>query len=101
MEHPVPLDMRVVQALKQSPMALDIYMWLTYRMSYLKRRTLIPLSALSLQFGTEYTRLRDLKRNFKHHFAVVRMFYPQARITEDSQRGLTLYPSRPQVLPKP
>ncbi len=99
-EHPVPLDMRVVQALKQSPMALDIYMWLTYRMSYLKRKTLIPWAALELQFGTEYSRLRDFKRNFKHHLASVRMFYPQARITDESGRGLTLYPSRPHVLKK-
>jgi hypothetical protein len=97
-EHPVPLDMRVVQALKQSPMALDIYMWLTYRMSYLKRKTLIPWAALELQFGSEYKRTRAFKENFKHHLAAVRLFYPQARITEDRSKGLILYPSRPQVL---
>ncbi len=35
----VPIDMR---ALKQSPLALDIYHMLTHRMSYLKSPTVIP-----------------------------------------------------------
>ena len=29
--HPVPLDMRTLQALKSSSLALDIYAWLAYR----------------------------------------------------------------------
>jgi len=34
----VPIDLRALYALKRSPMALDIYCWLTFRMSYLKRK---------------------------------------------------------------
>ena len=34
-DRPVPIDMRALRALKKSPMALDLYSWLTYRMSYL------------------------------------------------------------------
>ena len=30
---PVPVDMRALKALKQSPFALDVYSWLTYRFS--------------------------------------------------------------------
>ena len=30
-DRPVPIDMRAMKALKRSPMALDIYTWLTYR----------------------------------------------------------------------
>ena len=33
--HAVPIDLRALKALKSSPLALDIYSWLTYRMSYL------------------------------------------------------------------
>jgi len=36
-ERPVPVDMRALRALRRSPLALDIYTWLTYRMSYLRR----------------------------------------------------------------
>ena len=35
-ERPVPVDFRALKALR-SPLALDIYCWLTYRMSYLER----------------------------------------------------------------
>ena len=38
----------------RSPMALDLYSWLTYRMSYLERLTGIPWGALQLQFGADY-----------------------------------------------
>jgi len=38
---PVPLDLRAVRILKQSPLALDLYAWATRRVSYLERPTLI------------------------------------------------------------
>jgi hypothetical protein len=99
-DRPVPLDLRVMQAIKQSPLALDIYAWLTYRMSYLKRKTTIPWAALRLQFGTEYTRLRDFKFHFLEQLRAVKMLYSHARFSTESEHGLALYPSRPQVLKK-
>ena len=30
--HPVPLDLTTLKALKRSPLGLDLYLWLTYRM---------------------------------------------------------------------
>ena len=36
-ERPVPVDMRVLRALKRSPLGLDLYTWLTYRVSYAPR----------------------------------------------------------------
>ena len=35
--HPVPLDMNILKAIKRSPLGLDFYLWLTYRMFALKR----------------------------------------------------------------
>lgn len=98
---PVPLDLRVMQAIKQSPLALDIYAWLTYRMSYLKKKTLIPWASLALQFGSDYTRLRDFKSAFLEQLRAVKMLYCHASFSTESERGLTLYPSRPQVLKAP
>lgn len=99
-ERPVPLDLRVMQAIKQSPMALDIYAWLTYRMSYLKKKTFIPWASLALQFGSDYTRLRAFKEHFLEQLAAVKMLYSHARFSTEAANGLTLYPSRPQVLKK-
>lgn len=97
-ERPVPLDLRVIHALKQSSLALDIYAWLTYRMSYLKKPTLIPWAALQLQFGSDYSRMRAFKENFLKQLAAVKLLYSHARFSTDSKKGITLYPSRPQVL---
>jgi hypothetical protein len=70
-ERPVPIDMRALKALKRSPLALDIYCWLTYRMFYLRKPTEIPWSSLQLQFGADYPTtgqgLRDFKKNFLKH----------------------------------
>jgi hypothetical protein len=41
-ERPVPVDMRALRALRRSPLALDLYVWLTYRMSYLRQPTAVP-----------------------------------------------------------
>jgi hypothetical protein len=98
---PVPLDLRVIHAIKKSPLALDIYAWMTYRMSYLKKPTTIPWASLALQFGTDYTRLRDFKKSFLEQLAAVKLMYCHARFSTESTKGLTLYPSRPQVLKAP
>ena len=62
--HPIPVDMRALNALKKSPLALDIYCWLTYRASYTKRPSVIPWSALALQFGSDYKLVRQFKAAF-------------------------------------
>jgi hypothetical protein len=51
---PVPLDLRAVRVLKQSPLALDLYAWATRRVSYLERPTLISWEALRRSFGAGY-----------------------------------------------
>lgn len=89
---PVPLDMRALKSLKGSPMALDIYSWLTYRMSYLHKSTVIPWEVLQMQFGAEYARTRDFKLNFKKHLKQVLTVYRDASALPD-ERGLLLYPS--------
>jgi len=49
---PVPIDMRAMRALKKSPLALDVYFWLTYRLSYLLQTRVIPWAALQMEFGS-------------------------------------------------
>ena len=97
---PVPIDMRALQALKRSPMALDIYCWLTYRLSYLKKQTEIPWEALQTQFGAGYPStphgLRNFKWNFLRHLRSVLVVYPEAKAA-DGTYGLLLKPSKPHI----
>jgi hypothetical protein len=38
--HPVPLDMRILKAMRRSPLGLDLYMWLSYKTYSLYRNRL-------------------------------------------------------------
>lgn len=93
--HPVPVDLRILKALKQSPLALDCYCWLTYRIACLQRPTVIPWEALQLQFGGDYKRQRAFKENFLKALKQVTMFY-EARVVVDKS-GIRLAPGKPSV----
>ena len=95
-QRPVPIDLRALKALRRSPMALDIYCWITYRMSYLKRPVVIPWGALQVQFGAEYSRTRDFKRYFLGQLKAVSVVYPEAKVAV-VDHGLELRPSRPHI----
>jgi len=91
-DRPVPIDMRAIKALKQSPLALDIYAWLTYRVSYLKKPTLISWASMALQFGSNYSRVRDFKEAFVAELRKVAVVYPQINV-EVLDDGLRINPS--------
>jgi hypothetical protein len=94
-EHPVPVNMKALSALKSSSMALDIYCWLTYRMSYLKHSTEIPWELLAAQFGSDYAEHRDFKKNFLKQLRKVLIIY-DAKI-EQGKYGLILKPSKTHI----
>ena len=96
MAAPIPIDLAALKALKRSPMQLDLYMWLTYRNSYLKTETVITWEQLRLQFGAEYKRERDFKAAFKDAMQKVQVVYPAAQI-QSVDVGLRIAPSAPHV----
>lgn len=111
-KNPVPIDLRAYRSLRRAPMAMDIYTWLTYRMSYTQRRSKpIRWEALMLQFGSGYgtsvsseagmkQAVLDFKRAFLSNLKLVQVVYPQAQI-DVSDAGLVLLPSPSHVLPSP
>lgn len=63
--------MRAYKALRGSPMAMDVYTWLTYRMSYTHRRTKpMRWESLMMQFGSNFNTedmgqaVRDFRKGF-------------------------------------
>ena len=94
--HPIPVDMRAIRSLKKSPLALDIYAWMTYRASYATKPSEIPWQALAMQFGSDYAQVRDFKAAFLDALKKVLIVYPEARVSH-GDFGLTLAPSRPHV----
>ena len=49
--HPVPLDMNTLKALKRSTLGLDLYLWLTYRTFALRAPLRLTWKQLYQQFG--------------------------------------------------
>lgn len=94
--YPIPIDMEALKILKKSPMAIDIYCWLTYRMSYLKNITTIPWETLEVQFGSNYERRRDFKRYFLNQLRIVLVVYPGAKLGIN-ESGIELRPSVPHI----
>lgn len=102
-EHPVPLDLGALRALGGSPLRLDIYAWLTYRMSSLRRRTQVPWASLREQFGSSNANTVNGRAQFRKDFLAglreVLVVYREARV-EVERDGVVLLPSRTHVLPK-
>lgn len=99
-DRPVPIDLRAIRSLKKSPLALDLYAWATYRVSYLSYRTEIPWEALQMQFGADYADDAKGRRNFKAKLIdalrKVSTVYPELRASE-GENGLLLLPSPPHI----
>lgn len=98
-ENPVPIDLRAYKSLRGSPLAMDIYTWLTYRMSYTQKQTRpIPWESLMMQFGSQFNiadlgqAKRDFKKAFLYALKAVSTVYPTARLKYD-ETGLILLPS--------
>lgn len=87
-ESPVPIDMRVLRALSKSPLAMDIYTWLVYRIFLLRVKNrpgvVIPWASLKLQFGADYgdspRGLIDFKKRFLLRLKEAQLFYPEANV---------------------
>jgi hypothetical protein len=98
-DKPVPVDLRVLRALKQSPIALDIYCWLTWRNSFLRTKTTVPWEGLMGQFGSESSP-KKFRENFKKALQQVLVVYSVARV-DVSPSGLVLLPSPTSVAKVP
>lgn len=96
---PVPIDLRAYKSLRGSPLAMDVYTWLTYRMSYTERRSRpIRWEALMGQFGSNYKTGRavlDFKKAFLEALKAVQVVY-QVNV-ELTDVGLVLLPSPPHI----
>lgn len=96
----IPIDLRAVRSLQRSPMALDIYMWLSWRVFSLKKSCVIPWGELQKQFGSNYKKGWHFEHAFSLHLVRIKHVYPQVLAHAIKGRGLMLYPSRPHVLPR-
>lgn len=90
---PVRLRPEVLKAFSNSPMKLDMYTWLAYRLRRLPKSTVVSWKQLSDQFGAEYSVERQFKAAFIKNFREVSMFMPD-RSCAVAEKGILLKPTK-------
>jgi hypothetical protein len=96
---PVPVDMRILKALKRSPLALDIYAWATYT-AYKTQQTgqsrCLSWEILHEQFGAEYKDTKEFSRKAWNALLKVKAVYPELNV-ERVRGGILVLPSKPSI----
>ena len=103
-QHPVPIDMNTLTALKRSPLGLDLYLWLTYRTFTLKGPLRLTWKQIYRQFGADPAKASDNQtvQNFRYkvlrELKKIKLAWLELNYT--TGRGvLILHPSKPVILP--
>jgi hypothetical protein len=91
--HHVKLREEAIKQLKDRSLALDIYVWLAYRMRRISKDTSISWAALYDQFGGGVKQRKHFALPFKNALKAASAAYPEARIEVDDKAGVTLKPS--------
>jgi hypothetical protein len=80
---PVPVDMRALRALKRSPLALDLYAWLTYeafRAQHSRRPRFETWAQLHGHMGGEYADIDNFRKKAKAALKKIRAIYPGLKL---------------------
>ena len=104
MSNPVPINMKVLKAMKRSPLGLDLYLWLTYRMFNLKRPFRLTWPLLYRQFGVDPARASDqgtvdnFRRDCLRELTKLKTAWPDLHY-RTVKGALLLSPSPPAIAP--
>lgn len=95
-EYPTQISLEALKALKDSPMALDLYAWLTCYLSFLRSPMLITWEQIHNQFGASNMEFHDFEGKFVETLKRVQKIYPQASMSfvdwGGPRKGLLLNP---------
>ena len=103
-QHPVPLDMNTLTALKRSSLGLDLYLWLVYRTFPLRAPQRITWRQVYGQFGVDPARASDrvTVRNFQREVLreLKKITLAWTGLNYSTAPGvLILHPSTPAITP--
>ncbi len=95
-EHPVPVREEALRAIGAKSLAIDVYIWLAYRLHSLAKPAPVTWSALHAQFGAGFRLVRQIKPTFLEALQLALAVYPEARVDIEKE-GIVLHPSPPAV----
>ncbi|MBV8830575.1 MAG: hypothetical protein JO108_15220 [Acidobacteriaceae bacterium] len=100
---PVPADMRALRALKRSPLALDLYAWLSYEAWKAHKTGKLQFEnweQLHAHLGAEYKHLNNFRTHAKAALRKIKTVYPGLKLG-DRQGGIQVLPeSWPSIRPR-
>jgi hypothetical protein len=95
--HPVLVDRAAIRTLTTSPLAIDIYLWLAFRLHALPKETPVSWEKLWRQFGSRVAALKNFRPQFEPPLHLALSAYKGAKVRV-LERGLLLEPSPPPVV---
>jgi hypothetical protein len=95
-QHPVPVREEAIRAIGTRSLALDVYIWLAYRLHSLARPTPVSWTALHGQFGGGFARARNMRPVLTDALRIALAVYPEGRVDVEKE-GFVLHPSPPAV----
>ena len=102
--HPVPIDMKTLTALKRCALGLDLYLWLNYRTFALRAPLRISWRQLYQQFGTDPSKSSDkrivkiFRRQALRELNKIKTAWPELNYAT-APSVLILHPSTPAIAP--
>ena len=102
--HPVPLDMNILTALKRCSLGLDLYLWLTYRTFTLRGPLRLSWRQVYRQFGlhpdkaSDKRTVLDFRRKVLRELKKIKLAWPGLNYTT-APGVLILHPSTPAIPP--
>ena len=103
-QHPVPLDMNTLNALKRCSLGLDLYFWLAYRTFALKNQQRITWRQLYRQFGphpdkaSDKNTVKNFRRKILRELKKIKIAWPELNYST-ATGVLILHPSTPTIAP--
>jgi len=81
MRNAVPLDLRVLATLKNSPLGLDLYMFIAWRTFKLDKPTFISWENLQEQLGGQYVDRKVFARDCRNHIRKIQAIRPDLNVS--------------------
>jgi hypothetical protein len=89
-DHPVPVREEAIKAIGTRSLAIDVYIWLAYRLHSLMKSTPVSWPAVHGQFGAGFRLVRQIKPTFSEALSLALAVYPEARVDVEKD-GIVLH----------
>ena len=103
-QHPVPLDMNILKALKRCSLGLDLYLWLNYRTFAIRSPLQFTWRQLYRQFDENPIKapgkraIQDFRRKVFRELKKIKIAWPALHYAP-AKGVLIVFPTRPTILP--